>query len=117
MDSNSNVVALNEAVLDKYMLDVMDCSNKVKAIFNKMDDLVDKLKSSYVCESATTLFKQYEDLNDNYSIIVNNILSYNTDLMSLKKKYFSNIDDLTRDIKLATENLLASGPKKYEEKR
>ena len=117
MNNNNDVFALNEAVIDNYMLDIIECSNKVKAIFNKIDDLVEKLKTNYVCESATTLFKQYDDFNDNYSIVVNNILSYNTDLMSLKKKYVSALNDLTQKMKSEAVRLQADKTDGYKEER
>ncbi len=117
MNNNDAVVALNEAEIDKQMLDIIDCSNKIKTIFNKIDDLVEKLKTDYACESASTLYKKYEEFNDNYSIIVNNILSYNADLMSLKKKYTSTLDDLTQQIKSETVRLEASNTGGYKEER
>ena len=61
----NNTISLVESEVNKYMLDIIDCSNKVKAIFNKVDDLVTKLKGNYACESANTLYKQYEEFNDN----------------------------------------------------
>lgn len=117
MSDNNKVYALNEAVIDRYMLDVIECSNKIKTIFNNIDDLVEKLKSNYVCESASTLYKQYAEFNNNYSIIVKNILSYNTDLMSLKRKYNSAMDDLTTKVKSAAVGLQAGKAGVYKEER
>ena len=73
--------------VDKIMLDIIECSNKVRTIFNKIDDVFERVNSIYKCTSATTLYNRYNQLNDNYSIIINSILSYNTDLLNLKKKY------------------------------
>lgn len=117
MSNNGKVYALNEAVIDRYMLDVIECSNKIKTIFNNIDDLVEKLKSNYACESADTLYKQYAEFNNNYSVIVKNILSYNTDLMSLKRKYNSAMDDLTSKVKSDAISLDASKSGVYKEER
>ena len=115
--SNNKVVALSEAAIDKQMLEVIDCSNRVKAIFNKIDDLVEKLKLNYQCQSATTLYSKYNQFNDNYSVIIDNILSYNSDLISLKKKYATALDDLSQKIKMDTLKLESDGPKTYMEER
>ena len=114
---NNDLVALNETAVDNIMLDVIEYSNKIKIIFNKIDDLVEQLKAEYVCSSATIFYKQYEELNDNYSVIVNNILSYNNDLMSLKKRYVSTLGDLTQQIKSETVLLEASNTGGYKEER
>lgn len=117
MSNNNGIVAINEAEIDKKMLDVIDCSNKIKTIFNKIDDAVDRLKTYYKCSSANILYNQYEQLNDNYSVIVNNILSYNSDLVSLKKKYKAALGDLSQKINVAAANMEASRADYYKEGR
>ena len=114
---NAESIAINEVELDKYMLDVIDCSNKVKALFNKIDDAMENLKASYQCPSADELYKQYEEFNDNYQTIVSNLLSYNSDLMSLKKKYVGAMDNLTQEIIKDTAILEASSVPTYKEER
>ena len=52
---DNNTIAIVEAEIDKKMLDVIDCSNKVKAIFNKIDDAIERLKLEYQCAGATAL--------------------------------------------------------------
>lgn len=113
---DNNIVAIVEAEVDKKMLDVIDCSNKVKAIFNKIDDAIENLKSNYQCDAATVLYNQYEQFNDSYPVIVSNILSYNSDLMTLKKRYTSAIDDLSSDVKTNATRLEASA-QSYKEER
>ena len=115
--NDNQTIAIIETEVDKYMLEVIDCSNKVKSIFNKVDDEIEKLKASYQCAGANALYSQYEQFNDYYSVIVNNILSYNSDLTSLKKKYSSQMGDISLQLKQATVSLEASGPKNYVEER
>lgn len=115
--NNNGSISLNEAELNELMLSIIDSSNKIKAIFNKTDAQFDRLKSYYSCTSASTLFNKYDEFNENYKIIVDNILSYNEDLRALKKKYCSSLDDLTEKIDMDTLALLADGPKIYKEKR
>lgn len=115
--SNNASVALNEAELDKRMLEVIDCGNKVKAIFNKVDDAVEKLKTTYQCAGATALYNRYDEFNDYYSVIVDNIMSYNSDLMSLKKKYATSLGDLSDKIRADALKLESNSVKAYVEKR
>ncbi len=117
MASNNDVIAINTAELDKYMLNIIECSNKIKAIFNKIDDEVERLKTCYSCSSASVLYKQYANFNDNYDIIVNNIMSYNTDLMSLKKRYSSALDNLTQKITAEAARLSDAVSVEYKEER
>lgn len=113
---DNKTIAIVEAEIDKKMLDVIDCSNKVKAIFNKIDDAIERLKLEYQCAGATALYSQYEQFNDSYSVIVSNILSYNSDLMALKRKYATSIDDLSSEIKVAATRMEASAHA-YKEER
>lgn len=116
MDNNSSI-SLNEIELNELMISIIESSNNIKTIFNKIDDQFDRLKSCYLCTSSSTLLSKYKDFNDNFHIVINNILSYNDDLRALKKKYVSTLDDLTKKLDRDALVLLSDGPKKYEEKR
>lgn len=117
MNTNNSVVAINEAEIDKCMLDVIECSNKIKSLFNKIDNLMETAKAHYVCSSSNILYSQYKQLSANYSTIIDNILSYNSDLLSLKRKYQTSFDDLTQNIKMETMRLEANGSTAYKEER
>lgn len=115
--NDNGQMAINEAELDKKMLEIIDCSNKIKTIFNKADDAVEKLKASYQCSGATALYNQYKQFSDYYSVVVDNILSYNSDLMSLKKKYITALGDLSDKIKADAHMIEANGVEAYVEER
>ena len=102
--------------LDKHMLNIIDCCNEIKTIFNKLDDQIAVLKTHYSCSAANVLYKQYENYNENYALIVEDLLSYNADLMALKKSYALNSDNLTQNLK-SKSALLSAGIDKYKEKR
>ncbi len=114
---NNDTIAVNTAEIDKYMLSIIDASNKIKSIFNKIDDEVQRLQTHYSCLSASTLYKQYEEFNENYGIIVDNIKSYNADLMALKKKYSSVFTNLTENITMEANRIIADVSKEYKEER
>lgn len=108
-------VAINVNEINKLMLEIIDCSNNIKVIFNKITDLVSETKSYYNCSSATLLRNKYSQFSDNYNVIIKNIMSYNKDLSNLKKKYAVNMEDLSYKIKRDASNL--SAPQEYKEGR
>ena len=116
MANGENIKGIVVAELDKQMLSIIDCSNKVKAIFSKIDDQMELLKKYYSCAGADILFKQYEEYNENYPIIVENLLSYNADLMSLKKSYASTYSELSQKLTSKAANAIANIDE-YKEKR
>ena len=103
---NNQTIALNVAEVDKYMLDILDCSNKVKTLFNKIDDEIAKVKQHYSCSAADVLYRQYEEFNDNYKTVVANILSYSSDLKSLKKTYLNTMSDLSQELRKDAADLI-----------
>lgn len=113
---DNGTIFIVESEINKHMMDIIDCGNKVKAILSKIDDQMNILKKHYSCSAADALFRQYEEFNENYEIVVNNLLSYNSDLMFLKKSYASISSDLTQKLKSDAARLTASIDK-YKEKR
>lgn len=109
------VIAINVNEINKLMLDIIDCANDVKVIFNKITDLVSETKSYYDCGSAVLLRNKYSQFSSNYNRIINSIKSYNTDLSNLKKKYAVNMEDLSYNIKKDASRL--DRPEEYKERR
>ena len=105
-----------ESEINKHMMNIMDSSSKIKAILSKIDDQMANLKSYYSCAAANKLYSQYEQFNDNYAIIVDNILSYNKDLMSLKKSCQATVSELTQKLQIGTARL-TDGVKFSKEER
>lgn len=117
-DSGMNIKGLVISELDKHLLAIVDSTNNIKAIFNKIDDQMTNLKNFYSCSSATALFNKYEDFNEDYTVIIDNLMSYYTDLMTLKKSYASTFGDLTQNLKSSAAKLTAEiDGYKYKEKR
>lgn len=114
MEKQQNI-AISESEINKLMLEIIDCSNNVKVIFNKITDLVSETKSYYDCSSACLLRSKYFQFSDNYNTIIKSIMSYNKDLSNLKKKYAMNMEDLSYQIKKDALNLNA--PQEYKEGR
>lgn len=113
--SRKQNIAINVNEINKLMLDVIDCANNVKIIFNKINDLVSETKSYYDCTSANTLRNKYSQFNNNYNRIINSIKSYNTDFSNLKRKYAINMEDLSYEIRKDASRL--DRPEEYKERR
>lgn len=105
-----------ESEINKHMMNIMDTSSKIKSILSKIDDQMANLKAHYECSAANKLYAQYEQFKENHAIIVDNILSYNTDFMLLKKNYASTVSDLTQKLQMGTAKL-TDGLKYYKEER
>ena len=112
---NGSIFIVEEEI-NKHMINIIDCSNKVKSILSKIDDQMSILKNHYSCSAASSLYRRYEEFNENYEIIVQSLLSYNTDLMTLKKSYTSTVSNLTQNLQSKAAQLVA-GIEKYKEKR
>lgn len=95
----NNVAAINEAEINKLMVEIVDYSSKIKSILNKVNDLVSETKSYYNCSSGSLLRQRYALFNDNYKTVIKNINSYSKDLAALKRKYVSNMRDLSTQVK------------------
>lgn len=96
---NNNIIAVNEAEINHLMTDIMDYSSRVRQIFDKIDDLVNESKSYYDSESATIIRNKFNLLKENFSITVNNLMSYNSDLARLKNTYVNNVSTISEQIK------------------
>lgn len=99
---NNNIIGINVTELNKLMLEIADISSNINIIFNKINELVEETKSYYVCSTASVMRNKYAMFNDNFRIIINNIMTYNKDLVMLKKKYDQGMDNLSQDIRKNT---------------
>lgn len=96
---SNNIIAVNEAEINHLMTDIMDYSSRVRQIFDKIDDLVNESKSYYDSESATIIRNKFNLLKENFSITINNLMSYNSDLARLKNAYVNNVSTISEQIK------------------
>ena len=113
---NNNVFAINVPEINKLMIEIADISSNINIIFNKINELVDETKAYYTCSAASVMRNKYTMFNDNFRVIVNNIMSYNRDLAALKKKYDQGMDNLSIQIKKDITTLDSNGVE-YKERR
>ena len=113
---NNNVIAINVEEIDKLMLEITDISSNINIIFNKINELVDETKSYYVCSTASVMRNKYAMFNDNFRIIVNNIMTYNKDFAILKRKYTQGMNNLSVKI-IKDASTIDDSVVEYKERR
>lgn len=100
--ADNRTYAINNSVIDNTIVEIMSISEEIQNLFNKIDSIMEKTSRVYTCESATKLRKNYSVFRENYPIIISNLLSYGTDMTSLKKKYQTNTEILVENLKIAS---------------
>ena len=83
---NKDTFGINEARIDKLIMEIFDYANRVNKIFNQADDLIEKSKAFYDCDSGRKFREKYVSLSDNYRTINQNLLSYARELTTVKKE-------------------------------
>ena len=72
--------------MDKLMSDILDYADRSNKVLNQIADLVDSTSTYFICESGDKFRDQFSMLKVGNPIINKNILSYNEDLMNVKKE-------------------------------
>lgn len=72
---------------EKLMLDIIDYADRCNKISNQITDLVNESSEYFNCESATMFREYYNQVANEITTLNKNILSYNTDLLNVKKNY------------------------------
>lgn len=85
-EMNEVVAGINEESLSSLSLEVLDYSDRISEIFDKLDSCMEKLPDYYQGEACTSIINLYNNLRVNYSFVKSNIISYSDDLMALIRK-------------------------------
>lgn len=109
------VTGIKEDELSSLIIEILDYSDRISEIFDKLDACISKLPKHYQDLSCTKLINYYRGLAENYSIIKKNIISYSDDLTTLIKKVRENdkyIASLFQNYTEDTKNKIKSVEKK-----
>lgn len=109
--------ALNENAVNNIIMETLNIAEEIKSIFNKMDATILKVEKCYTGSSSTKLQTKYASFRDNYQTIIDNILSYSTDMSSLKKKYRMKEEVLIQNLTIARGKVETEKPLEYKEER
>ncbi len=100
-----NVVAgINEDELGKLCVEILDYSDRISEIFDKVDSCMESLPNHYQGLPCVELLNYYNDLKTYYSTIKNNIISYSDDLITLIKKMQAGDEQLTKLFQTYTDD-------------
>lgn len=110
---NENI-SIDIAEVNKLILEISDCKDNIKSIFNKINELIDETESYYDNYVASELRNKYKIFNDNYKVILSNISSYVNDFQSLKKKYALGMNTISDKFLAEAKKI---DPQYYEERR
>ncbi len=89
------VAGINEDELSLLSLEILDYSDRITEIFDKIDSCMDRLPNYYQGTPCVALMNYYKQLTTYYSIIRDNIVTYSDDLIALIKKMQENDKFLT----------------------
>ena len=73
--------------IDKLMSDILEYADKSNRILNQISDLVSETTNYFSCESGDKFRDQFSMLSLGNPTVNKNLLSYDEDLMSVKKNY------------------------------
>ena len=84
------VTGIKEDELSNLSIEILDYSDRISEIFDKLDSCIEKLPTYYQDQACTKLINYYRELAEYYPVIKRNINSYSDDLVSLIKKMREN---------------------------
>ena len=91
---NCSSSGLNFSKLDFVGQNVIEYAEKINNILNDITEINDKLFNALSYDDVSKIKSKYDSIKVNYSVIVNNILSYNDDFAKIKKKVNISQEDL-----------------------
>lgn len=89
------VSGINEDELSLLSLEILDYSDRISEIFDRIDSCMERLPNYYQGLPCEKLMQYYKELTTYYPIIKDNIVSYSDDLIALIKKMKENDKFLT----------------------
>lgn len=83
--------AISDEGIDKVMLDIIEYATEMNRILNSISDLIVDTEEFFDCESGDEFRKKFDELKNDFPMMNANILSYNTDLLSVKADYATRV--------------------------
>lgn len=90
------IAGIREEDLRSLCLEILDYTDRISEIFDKLDANMDKLPEYYQGDSCTSIQSYYKDLSSNYLTIKDNLISYSDDLICLIQKMKENDKSLSK---------------------
>ena len=81
---------INEPELGALSLEILDYAEKIVAIFDKIDDKIEQLPSSYKSQAFNAFLESYNSFRQNYPTVRDNIISYSDEIITLIRRLHEN---------------------------
>ena len=94
MSSDNHLSGIRETDLNDLCMDILDYSERITDIFEKIDLEVESITDCYKGQSSEELIKSYKSFQKNYSIAKNNVVSYSDDLIKLSNLMKEGLQDI-----------------------
>ncbi len=95
---------INEPELSELSLEILDYAERIVAIFDKIDEKIEQLPSSYKSQAYDAFLESYNSFRQNYSTVRDNVISYSDEIITLirrlhenEKKYINKYENYTKD--------------------
>lgn len=88
------VNGINEEELRSLCMEILDYSESIAEIFDKVDEKFQELGECYNASSYHNFMSSYNDFRNNYLVVKKNINSYSDDLIALVQRMQDNANYL-----------------------
>lgn len=96
--NSSQVVAVNEELIDSTILEFTNYIEKIRMIFTRLDDEIAATSTFYKAESGDKLRSEYALFSENYKIVLANLSSYVDDLKAVKVNHVAVAEELSKEV-------------------
>lgn len=99
-----NISGINEHLIDKLVIEIMDYADKANKVLNQIQELVDGT-TLYMSSPCGTAFRtSFSALEQNYQTMNQNILNYAKDFVKVKEVYKTQVLNVVDTVNKATGN-------------
>lgn len=95
--------------IDKLILDIYNYAEKINNTLTQISNVVEDTKNNYNSNNSIEFINKFKNLEDCFSVVNANIISYADDLIKLKNKYQILDEDLTQKVKLSISKIDIKG--------
>ena len=93
-----DLISINEAKLDRLVLDIGDHLEKINSILNQINDLIYDSKNYFVCPVNNKMVSIYDDMKLNINNFKSNVGTYSTDLLKVKFGFKQRASDIAQHV-------------------
>jgi|GEM_PF-1704035 hypothetical protein len=108
---DNTVTGIHEDNLNALSIEVLDRTDRISEIFQKIDSCMERLTSAYQGSPCDQLTVRYEGIKSKYPLVKENIRGYATDFTTLVAKVKENDKYLAQLFRNASENLKSTTKK------